>query len=560
MTREDALAQLTGPGAPFEIGEVCVRGQPQRVYRRAPPSLRALFEATAVHAARTALVYEDEQWSYAQLHARVAALARLLAGEYGVARGERVAIGMRNTPEWPLAFWATQCLGAVAVPLNAFWTGPELAHALADSGARVALVDGERPERLAPLLGQLRGLRCLAARARGALPAEVQRLEDALASLPADSALPAVEIEPDDDSTILYTSGTTGRPKGAVHSQRNHVHNVYNGAIRLALDALVRGPQPAPPGSAAQIVALQTFPFFHIAGLGLLYAHGYAGAKIVLLHKWDARRALELIERERVTWVAGVPTVVRSLLDAPERGRFDLSSLCALGSGGAPVPPDLVRRIGTDLESVAPLNGYGLTETTSSVVSNAGDDYLAAPDSVGRPSPTTGLRVVAADGRDAEAGAVGEVWLSGPQIVRGYWNDPEASGEAFRDGWFRSGDLGYCDARGNLHIVDRIKDMVIRGGENVYCAEVEARLFEHPAVADVAVIGLPHAALGEEVAAVIEPRAGALPDAEAIRAFAAQRLAAYKVPSRIFFQSAPLPRNAVGKVLKRQLRDEFAAR
>ncbi len=560
MTREEALARVSGPGTPFEIGVRCVRGRPQRVYLNAPQTLRALFEASAEHAEREALVYEDERWSYAELHARVAALCRVLAEDAGIARGDRVAIGMRNLPEWPLAFWATQCLGAIAVPLNAFWTGPELHYALEHSGARAAIVDGERLERLAPLLAGLRGLHCYATRAPGALPAGVQRLEAALAAVPAGSGLPAAQIDPDDDATILYTSGTTGRPKGAVHSQRNHVHNVWNGAVGAALAALLHGPGAAPPRGPRQLVALQTFPFFHVAGLGLLQAHSAAGAKIVLLHKWDARRALELIERERVAWVAGVPTVLRSLLESPEREEFDLSSLEMLGSGGAPVPPDLIRRIGADFARVAPVNGYGLTETTSSVVSNAGEQYLGAPDSVGLPNPTAGLRVVGGDGRDVAAGEVGEIWLGGPQVVRGYWNDEKATADAFDGDWFKSGDLGSIDARGMLHVVDRIKDMVIRGGENVYCAEVEARLFEHPAVADVAVIGLPHRALGEEVAAAIVLRAGAETSADAIHAFAAERLAAYKVPTRIVFRSEALPRNAVGKVLKRQLREELAGR
>jgi acyl-CoA synthetase (AMP-forming)/AMP-acid ligase II len=560
MTREEALAQLTAPGAPFEISEESVRGAKVRVFANAPRSLRALFALSAAHAERCALVYDGERWSYAELHERVARLAAVLAGEAGVARGDRIAIAMRNYPEWSLAFWAVQCLGAVAVPLNAWWSGPELVYALQHSGARAAILDGERCARLSEHRAELGSLVCYVTRAAAPLPPGFRSLDAALAAAPADARLPDVPIEPDDDASILYTSGTTGRPKGAVHSQRNHLHNVWNAVLASAIDQLAGGPTAASDAAPRQLVSLQTFPLFHIAGLGILQAQTLAGAKIVLLYKWEPLRALELIERERVSWVAGVPTVMRSLLEAPERARFDLSSLASLGAGGAPVPPDLVRRIGRDFRSrVAPLNGYGLTETTSSVVSNVGAEYLATPESVGRPNATARVRIARADGSEAAPGEVGEIWLGGPQVVRGYWNDEKATAEAFRDGWFRSGDLGRVDERGRLHVVDRLKDMVIRGGENVYCAEVEARLFEHPAVADVAVIGLPHRELGEEVVAVIQPRAGHSPSPEAIRDFAAERLAAFKVPSQIVLRDEPLPRNAVGKVLKRELRDALRA-
>jgi long-chain acyl-CoA synthetase len=556
MTREEALAQLTAPGAPFEITEVSVRGAAQRVFAKAPTSLRALFALSAAHAERTALVYEAERWSYAELHDRVARLCFVLARDCGLARGDRVAIAMRNYPEWSLAFWALQCVGAVAVPLNAWWSGPELVYGLTHSGARAAILDGERAERLAAHRAEIPQLSCYVTRAAGPLPADFHDLDAAIAAAPAGLSLPAVDIDPEDDASILYTSGTTGRPKGAVHSQRNHLHNVWNAVLSSAVDKLAVAPAPAVAEAPRQLVSLQTFPLFHIAGLGILQAQTLAGAKIVLLYKWEPLRALELIERERVSWIAGVPTVMRSLLEAPERERFDLSSLASLGSGGAPVPPDLIRRIGSDFSSrVAPLNGYGLTETTSSVVSNTGAQYLATPNSVGRPNPTARLRVTRSDGSEAAAGEVGEIWLGGAQVVRGYWNDEKATAAAFGGGWFRSGDLGYVDDRGFLHVVDRLKDMVIRGGENVYCAEVEARLFEHPAVADVAVIGLPHPQLGEEVAAVILSRSGQRPSAEAIRAFVAEKLAAFKVPSQVLFRDEPLPRNAVGKVLKRELRD-----
>jgi long-chain acyl-CoA synthetase len=555
---------LTGPGAPFEIAEVEIRGVPTRVWTGAPRSLRDIWEASRAHAARDFLVYDDERYTYARAHGLVAGLARRLTEDYGVGRGDRVAIAMRNYPEWVLSFWATVAIGAVAVPLNAWWTGPELAYGLSHSGAKVLIADGERLERLAGDLAGLALAGVVGVRA-AALPPGAVDFGDLVGEPGDDAALPEADIDPDDDVTILYTSGTTGRPKGAVGTHRNITNflmaGFYLGTVRAAAAAGIPaagagGEAPPPPRT------LLTFPLFHVGGLqSHLIPYTAYGGTLVLMYRWDADRAVDLIEREGVTNFSGVPHTAFELLERAAARGASLDSLQGLASGATLVPPELVRRVDAQFSSrVAPGNGYGLTETTGAMVVNMGDDYVARPDSVGKPlAPVVGVRFVGPDGGEAAAGEVGEIWISGPTIVRGYHDDPDATAAAFTGGWFHTGDLGYVDDDGFVHVVDRLKDVVIRGGENVYAAEVEAALYEHPDIVDAAVVGVPHPSLGEEVAAVVRLRPGSDLDADAVRDHVAARLAAFKVPSVVDVRAADLPRNATGKVLKRQLRDELGA-
>jgi long-chain acyl-CoA synthetase len=537
----------------FELEERVIRGIPWRVYRNAVPSLRSVFEAAATFGDRDFLVYESERWSYADHGRVVAGLARRWHDQ-GVRKGDRIGIAMRNFPEWAMAFWATEVLGAIAVPLNAWWTGPELVYAIEDSGARLLVADGERIAALADELPGLRLEATIAVRARQALPAGVVRWEEVLSGLDPDAVLPAVDIDPEDDATIMYTSGTTGRPKGAIATHRNHATNLRNaelgGAVAMKM-AGITPPTGGPPPSS-----LQTFPFFHIGGLSGLYISTAMGAKLSLMYKWDTAEAVELIQTEQVNSGAMVPTLLRRLLDYAEERKLEFPSLGAMASGGAPVPPDLIERIGRDFDRrISPGNGYGLTETTSAVVANSGEEYFRHPDSVGRVVPVADLRIVDPEsGSDSPGGAVGELWFRGPNVVRGYWNKPAETAEAFTDGWFHTGDLGYVDREGFVYVVDRLKDVIIRSGENVYGAEVEAILFEHPAVADVAVIGLPHESWGEEVVAIIERQPGAHVEAVDLQEHVASRVARFKVPTQVVFTAEPLPRTATGKVLKRDLR------
>jgi long-chain acyl-CoA synthetase len=551
-TREEVLAELTGPGGRFEISRVPVRGVPLRVFTSAPESLRDLWLASAQHADSPYLVYQDEVFTYTDSHRIVDNVAAWLAA-HGVQQGDRVAIGMRNFPEWALAFWAIQSIGAISVSLNAWWTTDELRYALEDSSTKALVVDQERLDRLdSGLLASVGVHHTIVA--RGAGRADVEQWSDVAAY--AGVRAPMVKIHPDDDATILYTSGTTGFPKGAVGSNRNHVTNVWNTVFRGALNSALSSSGRSP----RQQVSLWTFPFFHIAGVTGVTVAVAGGGALVTQYKWDAKEALQLVEQHRVTQVAGVPTVVRGLMEHPDYANHDLSSLTTISQGGSPVPPDSIARIESDFSGkVGATNGYGLTETTSTVVTNAGRDYFAKKNSVGQPTIGTDVRIVLEDGSDASLGAVGEIWIQSPSVVRGYWNKPEETEKAFPTGWFRSGDAGYLDKDGFLYVADRIKDMVIRGGENVYCAEVEAAFFEHPAVADCAVFGVPHPSLGEEVAVALIAQPGfddqATPD---VIAHLRVKLASFKVPSKIFWRTEPLPRNATGKVLKKELREAYS--
>ena len=551
----EIIAQLTGPGGSFEIETVPIRGVPLRVYKTAPESLRDLWLKGAARGDVPYLIYEDTVTTYAAADGMVRSLAAWLL-ERGVKQGDRVAIGMRNYPEWAISFWAIQSIGAISVSLNAWWIAEELKYALSDSGTVAAIVDGERLDRLDDRLLAEAGVRDVVV-VRGTPRAGVASWSDVVSNISAQ--LPALTIHPDDDATILYTSGTTGFPKGAVGSNRNHITNVWNGLFRAAQNAAFTGTAKPKPGVKRQPVALWTFPFFHIAGVTGVCVAPASGGALVTQYKWDPAEALRLIEQHKVTQVSGVPAVVRSLLEHPDYAKFDLSSLASITQGGSPVPPDSIARIESDFSGkVSPSNGYGLTETTSAVVGNTGRAYFGKKDSVGQPQIGTDIRIVNEDGNDMPVGKVGEVWIQSPMNVRGYWNNPEATEKSFGGGWFRTGDAGYLDADGFLYVVDRIKDMVIRGGENVYCAEVEAAVFEHESVADCAVFGVPHPTLMEEVALIVVPKDGhGDASTDSLLAHLRSRLSAFKVPTHVFWTNDPLPRNATGKVLKKELRETY---
>ena len=559
-SREEALAVLTAPGAPFEIGHAIVGGEDLRVYATAPRNLREVWQSTEVHGEATFLVYQDERTSYTEAHAAVRKLAAHLGGS-GIGKGDRVAVAMRNYPEWVLAFWALQSLGAVVVSMNAWWTGPENQYGLSDSGATVLIADGERYDRVrGDILRQTDVEAVIVVRPNGdcALDAGHVTWTDVM-SADDPGSLPDVDIGPDDDSTILYTSGTTGFPKGAVGSHRNHITNIMNTLVVGAAGLMMAGPASEGTPPPSRPIALWTFPFFHIAGITGICVITATGGCIISQYRFDAAEALAIVEREHATTIAGVPTVVRSMLLHPDAATRDLSSLTGISQGGSPVPPDSIAKIEDEFTGkVMPANGYGLTETTSAVIANSGIAYFSKKDSVGLPAPVAEVRFVDPEGHDVPQGEIGELWVRGPNNVRGYWNKPKETAEAFTNGWFHTGDAGYIDADGWVYVVDRIKDMVLRGGENVYCAEVEAALFEHPAIADVAVFGLPDERLGEEVAVAVNLKDGVSLAAADLQQFLAGKLAAFKVPSAVFVRADPLPRNATGKVLKKDLRAEYS--
>jgi long-chain acyl-CoA synthetase len=516
--------------------------------------MRTILESTTQFGSRPFLIYGDEVIDYRQHYERVAALAHHLTNA-GVGKGDRIAIGMRNYPEWVISFWACQAIGAIAVAINAWWTGPEISFALQDSSPAALLIDGERLQRLSQFLDRANPKAVVVTRAVDA-PGYADAFEDVVAN-PA-SALPAVEIGADELATILYTSGTTGRPKGAMATHRNHITNLMNSLLAGAVAQAMLGDSAPSPEDLPQPAMLQTFPFFHIGGLTGLYLGTATGAKIAMMYKWNPAEAVDLIIRHKLSSFSGVPIVVRQLLEATRYSGVDLSTVLGVAAGGASVPPDLIRRIAEQFESKAvPANGYGLTETTSAVITNSGAEYFEHPDSIGKPVPTADVRIVDEAGNDLDTGQIGELWISGPNVIPGYWRNPQATEAAFGGGWFRTGDLGYRDEDGFHYIVDRKKDVIIRGGENVYCAEVEAEILEHPLVKDVAVVGIPDPEYGEQVAALIQ--VARLGDAAELpvdlRTKLSEKLARFKIPTRIRLTEDDLPRTATGKVLKRELRE-----
>jgi acyl-CoA synthetase (AMP-forming)/AMP-acid ligase II len=543
---------LIDPGGPFELEDVVVDGIPLRSFVRAPRSIIDAFQLGRSHAQRVHVVLGEERHTFADIRRRALCVASALKLGYGVAEGDRVAIAMRNLPEFVISFWGAAALGAIVVPLNAWWTGPELAYALRDAGPSVVFADQERLERLAgeavDASVRLIGVRCQPG-SHGSIP-----FEELAGGAPLEER-ELVALGPDDPVTILYTSGTTGRPRGALGTNRGTLANLMNMAFVSARNLLLSGAAAREPVQPSSIAAA---PLFHVGGIAAIVGGPISGSKIVMLQRWNLADTLALAERERVTSFGGVPTIARQILEAPDLSKYDLASVRGFPLGGAAVPPDLPKRaLEIFGDSLQILNGYGSTETTSAVVTNVGVEYAQRLDSVGRPNLTADLRIEGPDGRPLGPGEVGELCFRSPQVVKGYWNDPDATRQAFVDGWFHTGDLGYIDGDGFVYIVDRLKDVVIRGGENVYCAEVEAVLFEHPAVADVAVLGLPERNMGERVCAAVVLRPGAALRLTDLRSFASARLAAFKCPEALFFTDE-LPRTATGKTAKSQLRAAIA--
>jgi long-chain acyl-CoA synthetase len=556
LTWEEACARVSGPGSPFEIIE---DEHGQRRFKHAPPNLRTVFDIARTGGDDIFLVYEDERWTFDQVFAQIDSLADALVNRYGIAKGDRVAIGMRNYPEWVMSMLAIISIGGVSVSLNALWVEDEIDYALADSGPSLLIADVER---IARSIGPCRrmGVRMLEVRADSPSADDVDQWN--VVVVPGSKSMPVVDVGWDDDATILYTSGTTGRPKGAVSTNGAIVSSVMAFGSRAAADvmraesALQPGESPEPAGPLAFILIV---PLFHVTGcVPVLLSCVVTKSKLVVMYRWNPEKALELIERERITNFIGVPTQSWDLVNSPRFADFDTSSLRGVGGGGAPAPTALVERVAASVKSGGPTLGYGMTETNAYGPNNTGADYLTHRTSTGRVMPIMRIAVRDPDGNEVPTGQRGEIWFEGPMLIRGYWNKPEATAETIVDGWLRSGDIGRVDEEGFVYVEDRLKDMILRGGENVYCAEVESAIYQHPAIHEAAVFGIPDERLGEEVAVTIHLVEGATLTADDLRAFLRKKIAAFMIPSRVVFVDEPLPRNPAGKFLKRELRQGLA--
>ena len=557
---DPVLADLTGPGGAFEIVTEDVLGVPLQVYKNRLHSLGELIAMADGRAGVDFLVQGDRRLTYDEHNARVRRVAASF-GELGVGHGDRVAILSANNVEWVVMWWAAAAIGAVVVPLNAWWKTDELEFGLRDSGAKLLFCDPKRWQAVRDLVEALPELEHVFVTELEEPDGVARPGGELLGDDP--GMLPDAGVDEDDLFAIVYTSGTTGRPKGATLTHRQAVANLQN-IFCLGIANASRGGEAAPElSSKVQSATLLVVPLFHVTGCLSTMMLSYAsGAKLVLMPpgRFDPDAAMATIEREKVTSFGGVPTIMWRIVESPSFDEYDLSTVVRVSYGGAPAAPELVQRIHERFPKVRKTlaTAYGLTESASVATSNTGDDYRTHPDSVGRPAPTVEIGVVDPDGHPVPTGATGEIWLRGPTIMRrGYWNRPDATAEAITpDGWFRSGDIGRFDEDGFLYLVDRAKDMIIRGGENVYCVEVEQVLFEHPDVVDAAVVGVPHKVLGEEVKAVVQLKPGSSATVEDLRTHCSARLANFKVPEYVELRDEPLPRNPAGKVLKNLLRGD----
>ncbi|HEY0817682.1 MAG TPA: class I adenylate-forming enzyme family protein [Rhizobacter sp.] len=551
MRRAQAIAELTAPGQPGELINIVAHGRRVKAFKNAPPTLRDYYELYLTDL--PFLIYEEERYTFREAWQQASRIGHVLVHQCGVKPGDRVAISMRNYPEWMMAFSAITSIGAIAVAMNAHWQADDMAYALADGGVKVLLADQERLDRLAQK--PVDGLQVLAVRARE-LKAGARDLKSLTAAL-GEVSMPPVAMQPDDLAIMLYTSGSSGRPKGVPSTHRMVISALLSWELDYAIIDKVNGvvrPEPTEQGGT-----LLAVPLFHVTGLHSSYLGSYRlQRRLVSLYRWDAEKAAELIDRERLTSLTGPAAVTGDLIRVAQSGRYSLATLASLGGGGAPRAPEQVRQIDASFTQAIPNIGWGMTETNAIGAGIVGQDYLDHPSSSGHCSQVLELRVTDERGRVLPPGERGELWVRGTSVFTGYWNNPEANRQAFDGDWFRTGDGAYIDAEGYLYIVDRLKDLIIRGGENIGCGAVEAALLLHPEVIEASVYAVPDERLGEEVGATVYGSDKL--DVNELRRFLEGHLAKFEIPRYIERAHAPLPRTPSGKILKREIKQAAIAR
>lgn len=554
--RLDAFARITAAGEPYElVAREDIRG-PVRTFVNAPVSLRQVYEEAISDV--EFIVADDQRWTFAEFWNDAATIGHLLVHELGVKKGDRVAISMRNYPEWMLAFTAATSVGAIAVAMNSLWNAEEMAYGLNDSGATVIFADAERLALLESMAAPIEGLRVVAVRHSGSPAADVELSERMAAIGPVP--MPAVDIAATDLALILYTSGSTGHPKGVLSNHHNVIVALMAWEVEYGALTERPGNVVAPEeGSGLVPATLLGIPLFHVLGLHAVFLASFRGQrKLVTMYKWDASVAAELIERERIITFTGPPAVSGDLVRIAQSEGRDLSSLLTVGGGGAARPPEQVGQIDNSFEKALPNTGWGMTETNAIGTLILGTEYSQRRLSSGPALCVIDLRVVNDEGEVLPSGERGELQVRGPSMFREYWNKPEATADSFAEGgWFKTGDVAYIDTDGHLFIVDRIKDLIIRGGENIGCGGVEAALSSHPKVIEAAVYSVPDERLGEEVGTTMYVTEDF--DEAELREYLVDHLAKYEIPRYITTMTEPLPRTGSGKLLKRQLREDTIA-
>ncbi|MGI9281086.1 MAG: class I adenylate-forming enzyme family protein [Endozoicomonas sp.] len=549
------ISGLTQPGGQFEMEDTQINGIQYKSFKNAPVTLTEIYQ-TSVTAFGDApfLVYQDETYSFREVFELSQKLSASLV-QQGVKKGDRVAIAMRNCPEWVIAFMAVTSAGAIAVALNSWGEADELEYGLTDSGASLAFLDGRRLDLLSDKLSDL-GVQAVAVRVEGKLPENVLSWNQLLDSTVAEQA---VEISTDDSAYIMYTSGTTGRPKGALTSHRAAGQAVMCGSMAGMMVASQH------PKTVEKLIArakptaiMLSLPLFHGSGLlTVIFSALKNGTKVVMQPRWDPEDALKLIEKEGVGTLSGAAKMIWDLLEHPEFDKYDTSSIFNMTGVGAAQPETLVKDILTAFPDNFAGTGYGMTECNMFATLNTGPTYLENKDSVGLPYPVTEIKIVDDQGKELPVGEVGEICIKGPTLVDGYWGKEEATGETIVGGWLHGGDIGYLGENGLVYVCDRKKDVVIRGGENIYCVEVEAIINAHTGVDECAVFGVPHERWGEELAVTLRLKQDSDLSENALKEHVSRHLAKFKVPAYVDIASEPLPRNAMQKVLKHEVRRQY---
>lgn len=552
---KEIAAAHKAPGAALETESVTIDGLQLDVFSHVPANLGELYALGLEAADRTFLVYQNERYSFAETLDMALRMARVLSEKYKIVKGDRVAICARNSPEWCISYMAITVLGAIAVPMNSWWKAPELEFGLNDSGSKLIFLDPPRLQLVLPFLQQDQII--LIKPEKEAEFPEFYQLIKSVAPLSA-TEISALQVQGEDSASIMYTSGSTGMPKGVLSTHRNIISALYTWKFVKEINEILR-PELVEENPLYDPALLANVPLFHVTGSHAQFLACFVYLrKFVMMYKWNAEKALELIETERISIFHGVPTMTWEIMQSDKFDTTDLSSLRGVASGGASRPPEHLSMMLQKFPTKAiPGLGYGLTETNAIGAIISGVFYASRPNSTGRPTaPLTSIKIVDENNNTLKATEVGEICIKGPTIMKGYWNNPDATKEVIKDGWFYSGDIGMLDELGFLIILDRAKDIVIRGGENIGCAEVEYAISEHPDVNEVSVYGIPDERLGEIPCASIMLMTNSNLQQEDLQQFLAERIASFKIPELMFFQHEKLPRIASGKIAKKELRQK----
>ena len=538
----------------FKLKQETIRGVNYKCFDSKILNLNDYFKLSLEYPDKDMLVFKTERYTFKSCYDLSSAFANALIKNFNIKKGDRIAIASRNYPEWINSFIAITSIGAIAVPLNSWWTSDELKYGIENSGAKIIIADDKRYD-LIKLFSDKSNLSLISIRCNTDDDLNWNNLIKPFLKM----KMPNIKIKPDDDATIFYTSGSTGYPKGVCSTHRSIISTL----LQWMVVSIARGVRDKiEPDNSIQPSCMITVPLFHVTGSHSQFMLSFlSGRKMVMLYKWDPLKALELIESEKIISLSGVPTMTLEVMRHPSRHNFDLSSLRDLSGGGAARPSSHVQKLKIEFPDAKPGLGYGLTETNAAGAVTSGEEYLKKPGSTGQPTkPLTEIIICDENNKKLPNGISGEVYIKTPSNFRCYWNDKKATNEAFYQGWFKTGDIGFLDEDNYLFIVDRAKDIVIRGGENISCLEVEDAINGHPNILEASVYGIPDERLGEILCCSITINNKEDIKEEEIKNYLKNHLAGFKIPTYFDFHKKQLPRTASGKIYKLQLRKEMEKR